>query len=60
MIIYYINTTIFKDIIQKFSKKADRRDYCSFLNKAVNVCRADKNIHTQCAQLELFLKQAKC
>jgi len=60
MIIYYINTTIFNDIIQKFSKKTDRSEYCMSLQKAVNACYVDKNIHNQCNELERFFKQSKC
>ena len=63
MIIYYLNTSLFKDIMNKFfpEKEKEDREYCAFLQKAITSCRENnKPDHAPCKQIEELLKTLKC
>lgn len=61
MTVYYLNTSLYRDLLARFFPKMENRDYCGLLKKSLEECEQHNGkTHAPCNEIKLFIKKIDC
>mgnify|MGYP001196544224 CR=1 FL=1 len=61
MTVYYLNNSLYIDMMNRFMPKMEDRTYCALLQTALKECREKNYIqHPPCREIEQFIKTLDC